>query len=414
MKVFITILLMCPLLLMAQQYSLDELITAGLENSFSVQKSELSHKSAGSSLNSAKWNLAPDLSVTAAVNKDFDPAPGAEDLSSSAGFSLSKTISLNDPNYFGYKQAILNREFAKLSLDQSYQSYAYQVFEAYLEVLSAERRKSSLNENLLIQTRVWEQSKLLLQLGKTTAFEVKQNEIAVMNSQIAILELDNTISNARSRLFALVQMQDLGYPLADLNADLAKHIPSCTPDNSSELKLLVQQQKNDELQLTQGRLDNFPRLSMAYNFDRSVRGPDFDFDNYTTNHSIGMNLSYPLLNFFKNGESNTRLKIAKEISQLQIDEKRDQIIRDYDSAIKELQYLVRLDELYEEKLAQSREQIRQAEERYRLGMIELLELDKTRTDYIDADIAYNANRYKIISKQEAINYLLSQPVLGKW
>lgn len=414
MKVFIMMLLLCPLLLMAQQYSLDDLVTAGLENSFSVQRSELSHKATSSSLSSAKWNLAPDLAINANVNKDFDPAPGAEDISSSAGFSVSKTISLNDPNYFGYKQAILNSELSQLNLDQSRQSYAYQVFSAYLEVLTAERRKSSLNENLQIQTRVWEQSKLLLQLGKTTAFEVKQTEIAMMNSQIAIMELDNSIANARSRLFALVQMQDEGFPLADLNADVSKALPACTPDTASELKILVQQQKSDDLQIKQGKLDNFPSISLAYNFNRSVSGPDFDFDQYNTNHGIGLNLSYPLLNFFKNGQSNTRLKIAKEISQLQIDEKTDQINRDYDSAQKELQYLVRLDELYAEKLAQSREQINQAEERYRLGMIELLELDKTRTDYIDADIAYNANRYKIIAKQEAINYLLSQPLLGKW
>jgi outer membrane protein TolC len=82
--------------------------------------------------------------------------------------------------------------------------------------------------------------------------------------------------------------------------------------------------------------------------------------------------------------------------------------------VQELQYLLRMNELYTERLAQSREQITQAEERYRLGLIELLELDKTRTDYIDANIAFNANRYQIISKQEAINNLLSQPILGKW
>jgi hypothetical protein len=47
-------------------------------------------------------------------------------------------------------------------------------------------------------------------------------------------------------------------------------------------------------------------------------------------------------------------------------------------------------------------------------MIQLLELDKTRTDYIDADIAYYANRYQIIQKQEAVNQLLSKQILGKW
>ncbi|HQQ68035.1 MAG TPA: TolC family protein, partial [Candidatus Cloacimonadota bacterium] len=80
----------------------------------------------------------------------------------------------------------------------------------------------------------------------------------------------------------------------------------------------------------------------------------------------------------------------------------------------ELEYLLRLDELYLERLTQSREQIRIAEERYRLGMIQLLDLDKTRTDYISADIEYNTNRYQIIQKQEAVNYLLSNKILGKW
>jgi outer membrane protein TolC len=81
---------------------------------------------------------------------------------------------------------------------------------------------------------------------------------------------------------------------------------------------------------------------------------------------------------------------------------------------KELEYLLRLDELYSERLTQSREQIRIAEERYRLGMIQLLDLDKTRTDYISSDIEYYTNRYQIIQKQEAVNYLLANKILGKW
>ena len=73
-----------------------------------------------------------------------------------------------------------------------------------------------------------------------------------------------------------------------------------------------------------------------------------------------------------------------------------------------------MDELYQERLEQSQEQIRIAEERYRLGMIQLLELDKTRTEYIDSNIQYNANRYQIIKKQEELNHMLSQKILGKW
>jgi outer membrane protein TolC len=59
-------------------------------------------------------------------------------------------------------------------------------------------------------------------------------------------------------------------------------------------------------------------------------------------------------------------------------DKTDEIRREYQNATQELEYLTRLDELYREKLDQSSQQIKIAEERYRMGLIELLELDKTR------------------------------------
>ena len=414
MKVITVILMLLPLLLAAQSYTLEELITYGLENSFSVQKSALSYQSSKSTLNTSKWNLLPDASVSGGIKKDFDPAVNTDDVTSSAGLSIGKTISLNDAAYFNYLYASLDTKTANMKLEQTRRAYAYEVFSAYLKVLSSQKQRSSLEENLQIQTRVWEQSKILLQLGKTTPFEVKQNEIAVLNSNISLMQLDNTIANARKELFALVQMQDEDYPLTELELNIQKEIPAFNTEKNADLNILNQELKRLNLQLKQNKLDDFPRLNLAYNFDRSVSGADFDFDRYNTNHGISLTLSYPLFNIGENAESRTRTKISRQLSQVAIEEKKDQLQRDYDSALRELQYLKRMNELYSEQLAQSREQITQAEERYRLGLIELLELDKTRTNYIETDISYNTNLYSIIAKQEEINYLLSEPVLGKW
>jgi len=414
MKVITVILMLLPLLLAAQSYTLEELITYGLENSFSVQKSALSYQSSKSTLNTSKWNLLPDASVSGGVKKDFDPAVNTDDVTSSAGLSIGKTISLNDAAYFNYLYASLDTKTANMKLEQTRRAYAYEVFSAYLKVLSSQKQRSSLEENLQIQIRVWEQSKILLQLGKTTPFEVKQNEIAVLNSNISLMKLDNTIANARKELFALVQMQDEGYPLTELELNIQKEIPAFNTEKNADINILNQELKRLNLQLKQNKLDDFPRLNLAYNFDRSVSGADFDFDRYNTNHGISLTLSYPLFNIGENAESRTRTKISRQLSQVAIEEKKDQLQRDYDSALRELQYLKRMNELYSEQLAQSREQITQAEERYRLGLIELLELDKTRTNYIETDISYNTNLYSIIAKQEEINYLLSEPVLGKW
>lgn len=414
MKRLTFLILMLPVFLAAGEYNLDQMIQLGLKNSYTIKKNELSASSSASSLRSSKWNLLPEATVSASVNKDFDPALAANDLSSSAGFSVSKTISLNDAAYFNYRYATLDNQNAQIRLSESNRGYVFQVFNAYMNALAASKRLSALQENLAIQTRVWEQSKVLLQLGKTTPFDVKQSEIAVMNSRISIIQLENTIASARSSLFALVQVPDEGFDLADVDVAIDKDLPEFSTDTVGELTLLKQEMKRNELNAKQNFLDNFPQISLGYNFSRRVGGADFDFDTYSTSHGANLSLSYSLWNYFRNGESTKRTKISKQLAQISYDDKADQLKRDYDNISQELQYLVRLDELYSERLLQSREQIKQAEERYRLGLIQLLELDKTRTDYIDSDIAYYANRYQIIQKQEAVNQLLSKQILGKW
>lgn len=414
MKALTTLLLLLPLALLAQQYTLDELVGHGLENSYGMLRSELAYESSRSSLSSATWNLLPEAGVNFGISNDFYNSGPAADLSSQAGFSISKTISLNDDAWFNYKYAKLDAAKAELTRQTSASAYAYSVFTAYLDVLSTQRQLSSLQKNLEIQTRVWEQAQVLNQLGKNTSFDVKESEIAVMNARISILQLENSIAAKRAQLFSLVRMDDAGHELAELVPDINYSLPELGPEQSNQVKLLKADLKRGELGLTQSFLNYFPRVSLAYNFSRSVSGDNFDFDTYGTNHTLGLNFSYSLWNQFRQGETNKRGDLAQRLAELEIQQQIDEIDRQYATLTQELAYLNRLDELYGEKLAQSESQIRVAEERFRLGLIELLELDKTRVEFINSEIAYNNNRYQILARQEAINNLLSQKIQGKW
>lgn len=414
MKRLLILLMVLPLMLVAQEYGLDEMIQHGLDNSWSAQQSKLSYESSASNLSSATWNLLPDADLGLRLNQDLhNQGPGA-DLTSAFNFSVSKTISLNDPAWFNYRQAKINKQKADVSYQTSVSAYAYEVFNAYIKVLRQQKQLLSLQENLAIQTRVWEQAKVLKQLGKNTDFDVKQSEIAVMNSQISIIQLENTIREDRQALFALVQMEDEGYELADLQPDEDYEIPALEPETTSEVQMLRAEIASAKLNKTQSTLDYFPRLTLGYGFSRNISGDNFEFDRYSTTHNVYLNLSYSLWNHFKQGNSATRSNIAYRMAELNLADKLDDLNRQYASQSQQLQYLLRMDKLLEEKKQQSAAQIRIAEERYRLGLIDLLELDKTRTDYIDADISYNANRYQIITLQQAINFLLSHKILGKW
>jgi outer membrane protein TolC len=190
-----------PLILMGQQYNLNDLIQQGMEKSWTTQRGRLSYESSASQLSSATWELLPDADLGLRINQNLHNQTPAADLTSSFNFSVSKTISLNDPAWNNYRQAGITKAKAALNLQTSNSAYAYQVFDAYIKVLSAQKQLKSLTENLAIQTRVWEQAKVLRQLGKNTDFDVKQSEIAVMNSRISIMQLENTIRSNRQSLF---------------------------------------------------------------------------------------------------------------------------------------------------------------------------------------------------------------------
>jgi len=209
-------------------------------------------------------------------------------------------------------------------------------------------------------------------------------------------------------------MKDEGYPLQELDIDINKDVPAFDSSEMIQLRLLEQELKKHDLNLTQNNLSYLPRLNLGYGFSRKVSGADFDFDQYNTVHNAYLSLSYPLLSFFTNRESASRQKIAKQLTELNLEDTIQQSQSDYENKSRVLEYLLRLESLYAERLEQASAQIEIAQERYRLGLIELLELDKTRTSYIDARLEYENNRYEILKTQESLNFQMSKPILGKW
>ena len=81
----------------------------------------MAYQNSTSNLATAKWNLLPEASVDLTARNDFyhPQTPGTADLSSSAGFSVSKTVSLNDPSWFNYKYAVLDEQKARLAFSSS-------------------------------------------------------------------------------------------------------------------------------------------------------------------------------------------------------------------------------------------------------------------------------------------------------
>lgn len=277
MKALLILIILIPFALNAQQYTLDDLMNHGLANSLSSQQARLGNDSSQSQLNSARINLFPEATLSAGLDNQFyNPLP-VSDLSSNIGFSISKSISLTDPSWYQYRQSRLDVQSSELSLQGSISNLVYQIFAAYIDVLSKEKQHKSISDNLKIQTRILDQSNVLKAQGRITDFDVKQNEIAVLNSEISLLKIQNDINKSRMKLFALVRLQDEGYELADLEYTTEFTVPELSLESLREIRILEQEIKKSELTLFPGKNEFSSQANPVLQFLPQSGGRRFRF-----------------------------------------------------------------------------------------------------------------------------------------
>jgi outer membrane protein TolC len=191
-----------------REYNLDDLIEIGLEQATSYQIELLQKKNVHSNLISTYYSFLPSMMVSAGQNYSSVDTR-------SAGFSLYKGVSLNEPTYFNWRSAKYDQQIAELNFSNFRKKTVFEVFSYYIEVLEAEKRKEIQGKNLEIQVKISKQVETLFELQKKSAIDVKQSQIALINAQIAKESADNSVRQMREKLFHYLNIVDEGYRLKD-------------------------------------------------------------------------------------------------------------------------------------------------------------------------------------------------------
>ncbi len=93
---------------------------------------------------------------------------------------------------------------------------------------------------------------------------------------------------------------------------------------------------------------------------------------------------------------------------------KESLRNEFSNLQKDVRTLRRSRDLYAEKLELAAENLNMAQEQFKLGMISLIDLDRSQLEYRNTQLSYNNRHYSLIRKQEELNLLLSKKILGKW
>lgn len=405
MRHFFITLILLPVCLTG--ITLDEMLTSGLNNAIQMREENVSYKNTKSQLRSSWWDVLP----TATVNYG-----ATDDVGDNAGFSLSKNVMLNEPTYWGLRQAYLDKKNADISLQETRKELAYSIFSGYCDVVLNAKEIEILHENKQIQKDILEQTELLFRLGKKADMEVKQAQINYVDAEISLKDAIAALATARENLFNLVGLEDDDSVLQDVQPEVMD--TTFVYNQSLTLKMNEISIEKQRVNLWQERLAFLPSFNLSYsystNYNNRMDIDITDVTDYRDSHTFGLTVSYDLFNPLSHGEEYGRSVRTYRLGELKLDDARTkhqleftQKSRDFNTSMENLR-------LIKQKLDLALISLDYARKQYALGLLSNIDLNKTNVDYLNTRLQDVRQQYKCLKLKEEINLNVSGKILGKY
>ncbi|MDP8268908.1 MAG: TolC family protein [Candidatus Tenebribacter davisii] len=415
-KIFYLIILgIFPLFCFAEQYSMEKLINIGLESSYDIKQETVNEKNSTSLFRSSLYGILPTVTAGVNRNKFYDSIlePNETDWSNSGYLTISKSFFLNEPSYYNIQTSIYGMKNAKKSFDETRKQTAYFIFSSYLSVLELQETLEIQQKNLELQNKIQQQIQVQFDTGNKSLLELKQSEVSLIDYEIAVNEASNSLAKTRNELFSYLNIEDECFEFVEpeFNIDLVRS--EFHSNNILEQKLNTL--KINKLLHLQSTMNLLPVISIGYNVNHSDNNNINTFSDYTRDsQTLSISASWNIFGLLENFEETIRSKRNLEIQKLDYDVSINNYNIQLTNLHNDLETLKRSFDLYDEKLKLAEENLSMAQEHFRLGMISLLDLDRSKIDFQNTQLARIQKHYQLMKKQEEINLLLSDNILGRW
>lgn len=431
--ILIFTLLTAPALLRAQEvkpWKLEECIEYALTQNIQVRKSVLSNDRLQYYADQAKAQRFP--SVNASVNQNFNwsksTATGASGLTGSNGsnYSVNSGVTIYNGSRISnsIKQAELDIEGGKLSLETTKESISLNILNAFLQVLYAEeqvkntaKQIESTNEQLNLA-----KERLALKI-------ISQADYAQVKSQLASEKL--TMANAESQLSIakvnLMQLMELPVT-ADFNIAHPNLGENINQNRTANVKSVYETSLSIKPQIKYAAINKdiaaidekiaragyFPVLSasggISSAFTSQVTDPYFDQINNGIHPSVGLSLSIPI---YQKKQVKTNIAVAKigyEDAILSETDTKNQLRKNIEQACLDVTSAQIEYEASLEKFQATQEASSLSDEKFKQGIINSVDYLVSKTNLIVSESQLLQSKYNLIFSYKVLDFYTGIPL----
>lgn len=395
-----------------QHLSLPQAVGIGLKNNKNILISHLKQEMSVTKEKDLKMEKLPDIEFHTSYNQVtnlfqhqngvFNEATKYDVINGMYDFTLSASI----PVYMGgrikntEKKAAIDTEISGLRTHLDERQLTMEIITAFLQIHHLKEQQSLINDKMKEDSVNIKQVKALKANGVVTVNEVLRTSLQLSNHKMSWTELDNDVQIAEHKLktiLSLPENQEMHADTEDLISDTVT-IPYLEELTETALH------KNESVDITHKNLslkeldrkitkaNYLPKITAGGEY--FLKYPNMMFfppEPYAYRLGmLGVNLTYPIENLYKNKYRMQEAKENIDLAKLQIEENDEKIRHSVYEAYKKF-------EETDQKVKIAEEAIDQAKENYRIVRTKYANKLSLITELIDADNTYLEAESNLIS-----------------
>ena len=395
----------------AQQYAVEH--NAAMRNAdLDIKKAELD-----------RWKTLSTMLPTVKAGFDYQNMCGYEmsmagfniPMDPNGTFSITAAVAITGSQIVGVMLQDIAQEMTDISRQQTEQETRSQVKNVYVSILVMEQTVSLLDSSLANIERLAATSQSAVDVGAAEQVDADKLQVQVATLRSSINTTNRSLQMLRNSL-----LLQLG---ADVDATVVLTTPvdnilsvnnaaqllgeAFHPEDNYTYRLLEQNEKLAEKNVTMAWMDFTPTLTAYYQYSKKVYFGDEGM-NMTPPNMIGVSISLPLLTSGTRYANIKSAEIALQENQNTRKQAEDGLRVQYNQLRYDLASALETYDIQRRNLDVTQRVFTSVSEKYKYGRASSLEVTTASTDIIAAQSNYIQAALNVISAQTALENLLNK------
>ncbi len=404
-------------------WPLQKCIDKALENNIEIKIRQLEVKRVQKSRNSV-WNqLLPTVSFNGSQSYNFgstiDPSTNGRVSSNIQydNFFINANMNLIDFNAFANAQKNkIDIEKAKADKEVIENEYKLQLLDSYYQALFTQELLKIQKEQFKNAVFNLDRISKEVEIGSKPKSDLYDVQLSFAQEEKRILETDQLYNIQKMQLLQLMNTADVSVSEVVLVSNSSDEIASVSSEVSNpKIKSAELNYKSSLKELSSQRANNLPILSTFYSISSFYYKPlnqsnanVASFSNQigdNKNQQVGVQLSVPIFNGFRNHKKNVAAKIETQKNKLIITQEQQKIENQVALEKQNQQNYLQLQNKFEETLTYAKASFSTTQSKFLSGKIESISLSSVKNQLLSSEYDVLKNSLQIEYTNFKINLI---------